>query len=93
MISIQHYPFVKDDLCCYRDAGFFEIDRRNFKRFFRLDQYISHRPHDYYSQIITIRIKGRDRLLSAMGHFLEWKELIDAAALQTRKLRICPDPI
>lgn len=82
MQHIQHYPFVKDGLCRYRDAGFFEIDRCNLKRFFRLDQYVSHRPHDYFSQIITIKVKGRDRLLSAMGHFLQWKELIDAA-LQT----------
>lgn len=86
MKSIQHYPYMDGDLCRYRDAGFFEIERHNFKRFFRVEQYVSHRPHDYYSQIITIRVKGRDRLLSAMGHFLMWKELIDAA-LQARKLR------
>lgn len=88
MKSIQHYPFVKDGLCHYRDAGFFEVDRRNFKRFFKLDQYVSHRPHDYLSQIITIKVDGCDRLLSAMGHFLKWKELIDAT-LQKRKLRAC----
>lgn len=75
---MQQYPFIKDGKCHYRDAGFFCEERIRHKRFFLLNQYVGHTPHDRYTQIITIKVKGRDRLLSAMGHFLEWKELIDA---------------
>lgn len=52
------------------------------KRSFLMSQYVGHVPHDYHHQLVTIRTPYGNRLLSCMGHFLEFIRMTETLITQ-----------